>query len=544
MQRMGDPPDEQDAQALSPWAEQVLTQQVNRRRFLTRAAVIGLTATTATSFLAACEQLATPTPLPVHTPMPTAFPTPTPFATPTPRPTATPTLAPTPTPTPVPPQALATEDARVRHLLRRAGFGANAAELAEFRAMGLQATIDHLVDFDGIDNSALEERLAAQDIDFERLAHIQRWWLQRMAYTARPLEEKMTLFWHGILTSSFRKTGSGPAMYNQNVLFRDMGMGSYNVMLKVVSRDPAMLIYLDSRTNVKGNPNENYSRELMELFTLGIGNYTEDDVRESARAFTGSRVRGQETFIFNERQHDFDDKTFLGQTGNWNIDDAVDIITSQPVAAEYITRRLWEFFAYPDPEPTIVARLAAIFRANDTKIRPVVRAIFESDEFYSPRAANALVKGPAELVASTVRSLGVDTNFAPLTNHVTAMGQELFAPPNVAGWDGGAVWINSATLLERINLANVMSTARRSRLVFDPTRLIDADRATSPSTVVDYFVDLLLGGDVEPATRDALEAYLREIRVPSRSTGRIAPFDEQLRGLVYLVLASPGYQVA
>ena len=528
--------------APAEWVEHALALQVNRRRFLKRTALVGLTATTATAFLAACEQLATPTPATTATPTPRPTATPTPFATPTQRPTAT--SPPVPTPTATPRAVLTTEDARVSHLLRRAGFGASTAELAEFRAMGLDAAIDHLVDFDGIDNGALDERLAAQEIDFERLGHIQRWWLQRMAYTARPLEEKMTLFWHGILTSSFRKTGSGPAMYHQNVLLRHMGMDRYNAMLKSVSRDPAMLIYLDSRKNKKGKPNENYSRELMELFTLGIGNYTEDDVRESARAFTGSQVRGQEEFIFNARQHDTGDKTFLGKTGNWDGDDVVDIITSQPVAAEYIARRLWEFFAYPDPEPAIVARLAQVFREGDTRIRPVVRSIFESDEFYGPRAVHALVKGPAELVATTVRSLGIDTNFAVLTRRVTAMGQELFAPPNVAGWDGGATWINSATLLERINMANAVATGRGSRLRFEPTRLIDADRDTPPREIIDFLVDLLLGGEVQAATGEAMIAHLRELAIPRATTGRIAPFDEQLRSLVYLVLASPDYQVA
>ena len=539
---MAESQEEQDQQSAPEWADEVLAQRVGRRRFLSRTAVVGLTATTATAFLAACEQLATTTPTLIATPTPTAFPTPTPFATPTPRLTATPTLVPAPTATPR--AVLTTEDARVSHLVRRAGFGASAAELVQFRAMGLDAAIDHLVDFQHIDNSALEERLAAQEIDIDRLGHIQRWWLQRMAYTTRPLEEKMTLFWHGILTSSFRKTGSNPAMYNQNVLLRHMGMDRYNAMLKSVSRDPAMLIYLDSRKNKKRKPNENYSRELMELFTLGIGNYTEDDVRESARAFTGFQVRGYEEFIFNARQHDTNDKTFLGQTGNWDGDDVVDIIMSQPVAAEYIARRLWEFFAYPDPEPAIVARLAQVFRESDTRIRPVVRAIFESDEFYGPRAVHALVKGPAELVATTVRSLGIDTNFAVLTKRVTAMGQELFAPPNVAGWGGGATWINSATLLERINMANAVATGRRSRLRFEPARLIDADRDTPPREIVDFLVDLLLGGEVQAATGDAMTAHLRDLAVPRAATGRIAPFDEQLRSLVYLVLASPDYQVA
>ena len=203
-----------------------------------------------------------------------------------------------------------------------------------------------------------------------------------MAYTERPLQEKISLFWHGILTSSFKKTGDGPQTLQQNQLFRAEGMGRYSDLLKAVSRDPAMMIYLDSRSNKKAAPNENYSRELMELFSLGVGHYSEDDVRESARAFTGWQLRRKTEFFFNERQHDFGNKTFLGQTGDFDGDDIVDIIMAKPEAAEYVCGRLWRFFAYDDPEPAVVARLAAIFTAKNTEVRPVVRAIFESDEFY------------------------------------------------------------------------------------------------------------------------------------------------------------------
>ena len=258
-----------------------------------------------------------------------------------------------------------------------------------------------------------------------------------MAYSARPLQEKMTLFWHGILTSSFRKTGKGPQTLVQNQLFRREGMGRYGALLKAISRDPAMMIYLDSRSNKKAAPNENYSRELMELFSLGIGNFTEVDVRESARAFTGWQLKRKTEFFFNTNQHDFGVKSFLGQAGNFDGDDIVDIIMAQPAAAEDVCGKLWSFFAYPDPEPEVVSRLAGIFRRNNSQIRPVVRAIFESEEFYSNRAVAALVKGPAELAAGTVRTLGIDTDFKRLDQPIGSMGQVLFDPPNVAGWPGG-----------------------------------------------------------------------------------------------------------
>lgn len=429
------------------------------------------------------------------------------------------------------------------HLLRRASFGASKEELARFRSMGLQATIDHLVEFDNVDDGELEARLASQETNIERQAHVQLWWLQRMAYSKRPLQEKMTLFWHGILTSSFNKTGASPAMFEQNELFRRMGMGRYDEMLKAISRDAAMLIYLDSRTNRKAAPNENYSRELMELFTLGIGQYTEDDVREAARSFTGWQIKGKTEFLFNERQHDFGEKTFLGETGAWDGDDVVDIIMQQPAAHEYIVRRLWEFFAYADPEPTVVARLAKVFSENQTAIRPVMRAMFESDEFYSPRAFQSLIKGPAELVVSMVRTLDVATTFAPVRRRIEGMGQELLDPPDVSGWDGGITWINSSALLERVNLANAISSGQSRQLAFDPADLA-GDAAETSETLVDFYVDLLLGGEVAAATRAALLRHAEDLRVPSAFSGRSVPVDERQRSLVYLILASPDYQLA
>jgi uncharacterized protein (DUF1800 family) len=534
-------PDGDGPVPLSP----ALSQAMPRRGFLFRAAAVGMTAVAAPSLLAACEQMDAPTLAPTATP----FPTPTPFdasaVTPTPPlvPTATVTAPPVPAPTATPGPVLKTEASRVSHLLRRASFGASKNELARFRSMGLQGTIDHLADFDGVDDGELEERLAGQDTDIERRVDVQSWWLQRMAYSKRPLQEKMTLFWHGILTSSSSKTGKSPAMFEQNELFRRMGMGRYDAMLKAISRDPAMLIYLDSRTNRKAAPNENYSRELMELFTLGVGQYTEDDVREAARSFTGWQIRKKTEFLFNESQHDFGDKTFLGQTGAWDGDNVVDIIMQQPAAGEYIVRRLWEFFAYADPEPAVITRLAKVFNENETEIRPVMRAMFESEEFYSPRAFKGLIKGPVELVASTVRTLGINTTFAPLRRRIEAMGQILLDPPDVSGWDGGITWINSSTLLERVNLANAIAAGRLRQLEFDPVALA-GDAAKTSETLVDFLVDLLLGGEIADDTRAALLKHAEDLRVPSAFSGRSVPADERQRSLVYLILASPDYQLA
>ena len=408
--------------------------------------------------------------------------------------------------------------------------------------MGLRKTIDHLVDFETVDDSALERRLEGQEFDLERLNHLQRWWLQRMTYSARPLQEKMTLFWHGILTSSFGKTGRGPQMLEQNQLFRREGMGRYDALLKAVSRDPAMMIYLDSRSNKKAAPNENYSRELMELFSLGIGNFTEEDVRESARAFTGWQLRRKTEFLFNRSQHDFGVKRFLGQAGNFDGDDIVDIIMAQPAAAEYICSRLWSFFAYPDPEPELISRLAGIFSRNNKQIRPVVRAIFESEEFYSDRAVGSLVKAPAELAAGTVRTLGIDTNFRPLDRPIESMGQTLFVPPNVAGWPGGAAWLNSSALLQRINLANAVATARSGPMRFDTAALLDGRDLKDAGELVGFLGDLLLGGRLREPERRLLTSFLESLNNPAFGLAG-EPMEEKLRSVVYLLLASPDYQL-
>ena len=437
---------------------------------------------------------------------------------------------------------MTSERARISHLVWRAGFGASPLELERFREMGLQKTIDHLVDFETVDDSAVETRLESQGLDLEVMNQLQRWWLQRMAYSSRPLQEKMTLFWHGVLTSSFRKTGKGPQMLEQNQLFRKEGLGRYDVLLKSISRDPAMMIYLDSRSNKKAAPNENYSRELMELFSLGIGHYTEEDVRESARAFTGWQLRRRTEFVFNRGQHDFGVKRFLGQTGRFDGDDVVDIIMSQPAAAEYVCARLWSFFAYPEPEPAVVSRLADIFRQNNSQIRPVVRGIFESEEFYSGRAAAALVKGPVELAVGAVRALGIDTDFKRLDRPIESMGQVLLDPPNVAGWPGGATWLNSSSLLQRINMANAVATARSGSMRFDPTDLLTGQDPNDAGAVVAFLGDLLLGGRLRQPEFRMLSSFLELMNDPAYGVAE-EPLAEKLRSVVYLLLASPDYQL-
>lgn len=437
--------------------------------------------------------------------------------------------------------SLSSEAEQVSHLLRRAGFGGSRAELAGYRQMGLSSTIDRLLNYDQVDDSDLESMLTAQALQVDQsLNDLQRWWLLRMIYTKRPLLEKMVLFWHGLLTSDFHVVGKGPAMFDQNQLYRTNAVGSFHDLITAVSRDPAMLTYLDSRTNHKGAPNENYARELMELFTLGVGNYTETDVRESARAFTGWGVR-QGEFYFNPNDHDTGQKTFLGQQGPWNGDDIIDIIMQQPAAATHICQKLWAFFAYDDPEPALLQRLVDVFRANDTQIKPVLEAMFTSNEFYSSRAVLAKVRGPAELVATAVRTLGATTDASFLPKVTAAMGQVLFHPPNVAGWPGQAAWIDSSTLFARINFANLITSTRATSLRFDPSQNLDPDLLSRPTAAVAALSDLMFGGTVSEATKSALTQFLQRWNASAAAT---AETDGALRALLYLAMSSPEFQVA
>ncbi len=504
---------------------------------------------------AAPTALATATPAPTETPLPTALPpTPTSLPTASPRPapaptplpptalpSATPTRVPltsTPSPTPLPPSTPAVinpqpsgERAWLAHLLRRAGFGASQGELDRFQSMGLTPTVDYLLNYESVDDSALEARILSLNLDLTRPQDLERWWLVRMLYTKRPLQEKMVLFWHGLLTSGISKVQRADRMLNQNQLFRQQALGQFDVLLKAISRDPAMLVWLDSESNRRQAPNENFARELMELFSLGVGNYTETDVRESARAFTGYFLTNQ-GFVFNPQQHDNGLMTFLGQTGTLNGDDVVDIIVRQPTAARYIARRLFTFFAYENPPALVVDRFAQIFIDNKRSIKALVRAILTSDEFYSPQAYRARPKSPVEYVVGIYRTLDLETNGQGLPLTLQRMGQEVFDPPDVAGWPGGANWINSSTLLERLNAANAVAVNRRLFLPRAPL----AATATAQQTA-DYYMHLLVDGVLPADAAAHLNAY-------GVATANQGVQDAGLRSFVYLLLSSPTYQMA
>jgi uncharacterized protein (DUF1800 family) len=416
---------------------------------------------------------------------------------------------------------------RVAHLLRRAGFAGTSAEIDRYSAMGTEAAAKSLIDFSSTSNASLTASLprldpATMTAGGATVARLQAWWLQRMVQTARPLEEKMTLFWHGLLTSGLDKAGPGQ-LYVQNQLFRSMALGNFDDLLKAVSKDPAMMVYLDTETNRKGKPNENYARELMELFTTGIGHYTEDDVRESARAFTGWTLQGAKQrryttgSLFVPRLHDADLKTFMGRSGNFTGDDIVEMIVPLRATAERLSARLFSFFAYPNPEKDLVQHLADVFQAKRYNVGAVVTEIFSLDSFYSTKAYRSLIKSPAELVASVLKAAGASSSaYLAAATATGPMGQALFYPPNVAGWPAGTSWINSSTLLNRINFAGAAT---------------DRARATIISRSVDELLGSLLDGNVTSGTRQELHAFA-------------SAHPDDHAGLLFMVLATPEFQLS
>ena len=392
---------------------------------------------------------------------------------------------------------------RAAHLLERAGFGGTPEEIGRLAAMTPRQAVDALVDFESIksdlkpfDESGIwdpgmdpfppsraeavrvaRERgeglgekvrpegsqrrlqpvvdkffysLTANAIETQRLG---LWWANRMLTTNRPLEEKLTLFWHGHFATGENKVRDYRMMLRQNEMFRAQAAGNLRGLLVGILRDPGMLVYLDNGENIKKHPNENFGRELLELFSMGVGNYTERDVREAARAFTGW-TNNVLDFKFDAAQHDADEKTFLGRTGPFNGEDIIDIILKQPVTAEFVSGKLYRYFVREDVPASVRASLGRTFRESGYQIKPLLKQIFLSRDFYSPPAHATQIKSPVQLVVSTYKKLGLrEVPTIPDFGRTTGgLGQSLFDPPNVAGWAGGRTWITPSTLLQRGNV--------------------------------------------------------------------------------------------
>ena len=360
------------------------------------------------------------------------------------------------------------EDAR--HLLDRAGFGATDREIREFAALDRGEAVDRLLQ--GGRREAVTPPPAFVDAAIERPGklkddpearkalrrklvqeglELRAWWLQEMLDTPSPLTERMTLFWHNHFATSQRKVKAPQLMYRQNVLLRREALGNFATLLHEVAKDPAMLVYLDNARSRKGAPNENFAREVMELFTLGVGHYGEGDVKEAARAYTGWSVDpATGAYKYRPFFHDDGEKVVLGHRGHLDGDQVLDILLEQPATAHFIAEKMWREFVSPTPDETEVERWARIFRAAHYEVKPLLRAIFLSDAFWSSANRAALVKSPVDVVVGTLRTFDIHPDdLRPGAVACAVLGQDLFGPPNVKGWPGGDAWIDSATLLGR-----------------------------------------------------------------------------------------------
>jgi hypothetical protein len=435
---------------------------------------------------------------------------------------------------------------RAAHLIERAGFGATPEEIERLARLTPEQAVDQLVDYTAIDNSATKafdesgvwdrgmdpfppsradavrqarERgealgvralpegsprrlqpvvdkffygLRANSIETQRLGV---WWANRMLTTRRPLEEKLTLFWHGHFATGDAKVRDYRMMLRQNEMLRANASGALRDLLVGILKDPAMLVYLDNGENVKSHPNENFGRELLELFTMGVGHYTERDVREAARSFTGW-TNDVLAFKFDRDQHDYGDKIFLGKSGPLDGGDVIDTILSQPVTAEYVSTKIYRYFVRDEVPAAVRSELGRSFRASGYQIKPLLKRIFLSRDFYSPGAVATQIKSPVVLVVSTYRKMGLHElptipDFGRLTS---GLGQTLFDPPNVAGWAGGRTWITPATLLQRGNLFR--------DVLFADARTFRAPDRLMPATYARVGENLAKGMNVTEATKE------------------------------------------
>lgn len=379
---------------------------------------------------------------------------------------------------PASPQDPVAWDARhAEHLLNRAAFGARRGEIEQAVAQGQQALVDALVDKRAdvdpvlIQRPAEPSRREMRELDAEAKRKVQNevreknrrqlleytaWSMERALSGEDPLHERMTLFWHGIFTSSSERVERSCMILQQDQLIRTEALGNYGRLLTGMLQDPALLTYLDNQVNKKGNPNENLARELLELFSLGAGNYTEQDIKGVARALTGRGTDGRGNYAYNKGAHDETEKTFLGQTGNFDGDDVARIVLAQEACPRYVARRILTYFEGAEPAKERLDEYAALLRAQDYELKPLLKKLFLDPAFYREEIVGARVQGPVEFMVGMSRRLGLKTPPLVIAAGSALLGQRVFAPPNVKGWDEGEAWITTATMMQRGNLAGLL----------------------------------------------------------------------------------------
>ncbi len=465
--------------------------------------------------------------------------------------------------------------AKARHLLFRAGFGGNPEEIEKLVKMGPHKAVDYLIEYHKQPRASIEpdrdiyswERPLAYEKNLHKEAQdhltrvdgkrnvdqhasMVRWWVKRLIDTPRPAEEKLVLFWHDHFASSYRALGTAYPMYRQNQLLR-LYADNYEALLHGIVQDPAMIKFLNNDDNVKGNNNENLGRELLELFSLGEENssshipngYTEEDVRNgNTRAMTGATFdRDASQYRFYHDKHDGAPKTLLGKKGNWGTHEAVDIMLEHPGTSRYLTKKLWQYYVYWETDPKIIDQMAQVLKENGYRIRPLLKNIFLSEEFYSDKAMSAHIKSPVELLIGTAKIVDL-----PKLTHqnirflLASMGQSLFDPPSVAGWAEGSDWINTTLLLARYTAtANLVKEGKA-----DYIALLKAKKITKTEDAVDHLTKRFLLTDLSPDKRQQLIEFLGPLPPLSEWESKKKQLNAKLQALVVLLVSSPEYQVS
>ena len=489
-----------------------------------------------------------------------------------------------------------------RHLLNRAGFGGSPEQIGKLHRMGREKAVEFLLepeeatgdfekpewasakqalaDMQGRIQQLRETREKTQGLSAEEAEKIRRtsfqqmqkdnrrralegqgWWFRRILGTKAPLQEKMTLFWHDHFATSIQKVKQPVLMMMQNDLFREHAFGNFRDLTQKIVRDPAMMLYLDTQMSSKAQPNENFAREVMELFTLGEGNYTEEDVKEAARAFTGYKLNRLNGAVMQSASAwDGGKKKIFGESGTYNGKDVVNLIFKKDACAKFMAGKLWEFFGYEKPPESAVEDLAATLRDGDYEVKPVLREIFLSREFYGEKAMGSQIKCPVQYIVQMLKELEVGTPPAglPIMGQ-TQLGQVLFMPPNVAGWDWGKAWINTNTLLTRYNLAGSLikgsliggMTGRGNGMMMERmARRREMGGGTTPDfgklaaeadrndteKLVDGLIDRFFSVTIPKKARDSFIAY-------ADSKKGISFTDKELGELCHLMLSTPYYQL-
>ncbi|WP_432799016.1 DUF1800 domain-containing protein [Poriferisphaera sp. WC338] len=472
-----------------------------------------------------------------------------------------------------------------RHLLLRTGYGGSHQQITDLHKLGLSSAVDMMVNFNSStaipepeidpdiirpytseerlayktarkekDNDTLDalnkERNRRRRVDRQYHGVLQNWWLQRMIESSVPLEERLTLLWHSHFAARHRNVRDAYLMYQQNQFFRANAAGSFATLAEGIVRDPAMLKFLNNNQNNKRRPNENLARELMELFTLGEGNYTEQDIKEGARALTGYTYRDND-FVMFERNHDDGQKKILGTQGNLNADDFVEILLKNKACARYVAFKLYRHFVaditdqdehWEPSQEKFIDSLASLLAKNQYHLAPVLEALFKSEHFYDKAIVNLKIKSPIQLIANTTRSIGTPTRSkANIRRGLEMMGQQLFDPPGVAGWETGRAWINTSTLLARHNITTYQLTGKmpgkkwkKGDVKFDPMSLISGIDQANHQAVVDHLCSTLLG-QTSTDRRQPLVKYLAD-----RDKGITT---DSLIGLLLLITTMPEYQL-